>query len=394
MITPVKIVNAGIDTLVVGLSIAEYKDAEVFDSLYQAKAEAGVKTFGSKGTKVIFYDKEFAVMPRGAKGYEFVLGNDDLLVCIAEKPQGGHKMPEVYVTFRAQYLWREGYINAFNELVEWINTWAVVVGDRVSRVDLCVDVQMELPKIDLSKDAVTRAKGKIDYYEPCEHYVNGRKDTGYKYGSGKLSARIYDKSVEIIKTQKKWFESIWLTNGWDGKSKVTRIEFQARRGLLKEMSVDNFASLCDRRADLWRYYTNDWLTIRTPTSDSHKHRWPIAEWWQVVQNGIGLFGQAYGVLRDKQHVYRYDRLIKQASGVTISAAALLCSRYGLDYALQKIKQDIDELLNSPDFRLDVYKRSSRTATMEKPKSNHLVDEIIRLGGELISVEDVDSSDKS
>jgi hypothetical protein len=395
MITPIKIVNAGIDTLVVGFSVAEYKDVEVFDVLYQAKGEAGVKTFGSKGTRVSFYEKEFVVMPRGTKGYEFVLGNDDVMICIAEKAQGGHRLPEVYVTFRAQYLWREGYLNAFNELVAWLNTWAIVVTDRVSRADLCMDIQMDLPKIDLCRDAVTRARGKIEYYSPCERYANGRSDTGYKYGSGEMVARIYDKTTEIKKTQKQWFEHIWKANGWDGKSKVTRIEFQARRGLLKEMSVDSVESLRERLADLWRYYTQDWLSIRTPTADKHKHRWPVAEWWQVIQNGMGLLGQAYGVLRDKQHVYRYDRLLKQVYGVTVSATGLLSQKFGLDGAIFKVKKALLEMIDSPDFRLDVFKRSAQSATMGKPKNNHLVEEAIRLGCELISVEDIDeSADKS
>jgi hypothetical protein len=84
--------------------------------------------------------------------------------------------------------------------------------------------------------------------------------------------------------------------------------------------------------------------------------------------------------------------MKQGMGCTMSAAALLCSRYGLDYAIKKIEQEFLQTIHSPDFRLKVFKRSSRSATMEKPQSNHLVDEIIRLGGTLESVEDIDDSE--
>ena len=392
MIVP-KIVNAGVDTLAVGFGIAEYRTAQCFDALYEAKARAGEKMFGNKGAEVIFFDKEFSVSARGTKGYEWVLDNGDIRVYIACKAQSGRIIPEVYITFRSQYLWRVGHEKAFYEVKEWVDTWAFAIGDRVSRVDLCVDIQMEMPKLDLAKEAVTRSKGKVEYYEPCEHYISGRIDTGYKFGSGALVARIYDKTIEIKKTQKEWFKIIWLSDGWDGKTVIVRVEYQARRNLLKEMSVDNFESLCERLADLWRYFTADWLTIRVPNSDSHRYRWPLAGWWEVVQNGLSLFGQAHGILRNKQHVYKYGRLIKQGMGCTISAAALLCSNYGLDYAIKKVEQEFIQIIHSPDFRLAVFKRSSRSATMEKPRSNHLVDEIIRLGGTLESVEDIEGSDK-
>ena len=76
---------AGIDTLVIGFSIAEYRTAECFDLLYEAKAKAGEKMFGSRGAEVNFFGKEFSVSARGTKGYEWVLDNSDIRLCIACK---------------------------------------------------------------------------------------------------------------------------------------------------------------------------------------------------------------------------------------------------------------------------------------------------------------------
>lgn len=361
----VKVLNSGIDSLVIGFCIAQHRNPEAFAKLIDAKAKAGEKLFGGKGSSINWFGKDFVVWARGTKGYEWVLENGDVLVCVAEKAQGGRVYPEVYVTFRADYLWRMGHVKAVHEFQQWLVSWAVVTDDRVSRCDLCIDIQMDLPKIDLALEAVTRAKGKVEHYESlrCEHYVNIRRDTGYRIGSGALVARIYDKSLEIKVTQKEWFKTIWSANGWNGESKVIRVEFQARRKFLKEMSVDSFLSLCERLADMWRYYTHDWLTIRVPCADSHRHRWEVADWWKVIQDGFTLFGIAYGLLRMRQKQFKYAHLMRQARGVIVSATAVVASTFDIDYGYRKIESDIQEWLKSGDFRNSVIKRMSLIASL-------------------------------
>ena len=53
------IVNSGIDSLVVGFLIAEYRDAEAFVRLEEAKAKAGEKLFGGKGASVTWFGQRF-----------------------------------------------------------------------------------------------------------------------------------------------------------------------------------------------------------------------------------------------------------------------------------------------------------------------------------------------
>lgn len=382
----VRVVNSGIDGLVIGFSIAEFINIEAFKLLDDAKAKAGEKMFGRKSSSVTWFGKDFIVSARGTKGYEWILENADVRFYVAKKAQGGRVYPEVYVTFRADYLWRMGHVGVVQEFQDWLQSWAVVANNKVSRCDLCIDIQMELPKIDLAKEAVTRARGKVEYYETCEHYVSGRLDTGYRIGSGALIGRIYDKSLEITISKKEWFKTIWSANGWDGESRVIRAEFQARRDFLKKMSVDSFLSLCERLADMWRYYTHDWLTIRIPCGDSHRHRWEVAEWWKVIQDGFTLFGKAYGLLPFKQHQFRYEHLMRQARGVLVSAIAVIGTRFGVEHGYFKVGKDIQEWLNATDFRHDVTERMASMATLSAPIGKNLVDEVVRMGGRIESVE--------
>lgn len=384
----VKVVNCGIDSLVIGFLIAEYRNPEAFIELEKAKARAGEKLFGGKGSGVTWFGKDFVVSARGTKGYEWVLENADVRVCIARQAQSGKVYPEVYVSFRAEYLWREGHVGAVREFRGWLESWAVVKGDRVSRCDLCMDIQMDMPRIDLAQEAVTRSRGKVEYYEKCEHYVSGRRDTGYRMGSGALIARIYDKSLEVTVTQKQWFQSIWSANGWNGESTVIRVEFQARREFLKEMSVDSFLSLCERLADMWHYYTSEWLTIRVPCGDSHRDRWVVRDWWLVVQGAFSLFGQAYGVLRDKDKQYQLsqERLMKQAMGVLVSVTALSSARFGVVQGSFMVRREVQERLKSDDFRHDVIERMASMGTLSGPEKTHLVDAAVSMGGRISSVQ--------
>ncbi len=335
-----KILSSGVDSLVIGFLISRYRDDGAFVKLEEAKAKAGEKLFGGKGAKVSWFGRDFVVSPSGTTGYKWVLQNADVAVRIASKALGGKVYPEVYVTFRAEYLWREGYVGAFNEFQGWLASWAVIEGDKVSRCDLCMDIQMDLPEIDLTTEVTTRAGNKVDYYEPCEGYVSGRRRTGYTIGSGALRGRIYDKSEEIEKTQKEWFRDIWLANGWDGESRVTRVEFQGRRDFLKEMLVHSFSDLCERLADMWRYCTQDWLRIRVKSGDSHRDRWPVAEWWQVVQVGSPVFGKAYGVVRSRQHEFKRGRLMRQLKGLLVSLLAAIAAGYEAEDGLSSIMSQL------------------------------------------------------
>ncbi|MGP8080288.1 MAG: replication initiation factor, partial [Dehalococcoidales bacterium] len=76
--------------------------------------------------------------------------------------------------------------------------------------------------------------------------------------------RIYDKGFEIKHSDKSWFNDIWKAGGHDGVSAVTRIEGQFRRPFLKEMNVNTYPELIQRNPDIWRVFTSEFISLRTP----------------------------------------------------------------------------------------------------------------------------------
>jgi len=133
-----KVVASGIDTLVIGFSIESYLDISSFEVLSDAKTKAAAKQFDAKGCGVEWFGAEFNMMARGAMGYEWVLRNGDVTVCIAREARGGSIMPEVYVTFSSQNMWANGAEKAVMTFKRWLSKWAVIRNTKVSRADLCV----------------------------------------------------------------------------------------------------------------------------------------------------------------------------------------------------------------------------------------------------------------
>ncbi|MCX6658787.1 MAG: hypothetical protein NTX81_00190 [Candidatus Bathyarchaeota archaeon] len=320
-------------------------------------------------------------MPRGAMGYEWVMRNVDVTVCIAREARGGSIMPEVYVTFSSQNLWTKGLDGGAMTFKRWLSGWAVIKDTKISRVDLCVDLAMPFPKLDIQNEIVSRARSKVEYCElvKVEHYVSCRRDTGYKFGSGDLCARFYDKTFEVTVSQKEWMREVWMAEGWDGETLVIRYEFQCRRNFLKEMSVNTFEDLKERLADIWRYCTGDWLRVCDKGSTTNQSRWKSKDYWVLIQQSFSLFGQAYGVLRMKAEQVRYDHLFRQIRGCAVSGVAALGSGLGAARGIFKLRKDLLAMLQSEDFLTDVAKRRGAAANMGKPDTR-LVDAAIEMGG--------------
>lgn len=315
---------AGIDTLLIGFYLKKFNltDEDWID-LVNAKERAKAPVFKSSGCLFNFKGLEFVMLPAGKKPYTYTLQNDDFTLKIARKVSND-KFPEVFIEFRSQFLWRLGYIDIYMFIKDWISKWAEIKRDVVSRVDLTVDLS-GFPQIK-PENIISRARQRKEYLKliPIEDgaiYSYGSKTTGYSFGSGPLILRIYDKTLEVKKSHKEWFHDLWKRGGWDGTSDIARVEAQLRRAFLKEFKVTSFQSFQDSIGDIFRYITQDWFTLREPTEDKNKSRWPVTAFWSEVQGSLNHFGQIHGEIREKIKLSRLEVLIPQAIGLMTSIGA-------------------------------------------------------------------------
>jgi hypothetical protein len=78
--------------------------------------------------------------------------------------------------------------------------------------------------------------------------LRGRRCAGYDFSRGAAHACcLYDKTAELAASRKDWMRLVWEANGWDGTSRVMRVEFRYKRECLREMGVDDASAFLDRR---------------------------------------------------------------------------------------------------------------------------------------------------
>ena len=323
------IVAAGVDTLELNFGVEEYKESDMFESLSVAKEEAIAAGYkGRFGVPVELLGNEFMVQARGSRGgYEYMLKNGDIGLQIMPDARGGKPSPELRVIFRSPFLWQSGDVQAYNKVVEFVNSLASIAYCRVSRADLCVDKVMPLPEINRKTQVVSIIREKDSFYGG--DFQRGQRETGYQFGRGSIACRLYDKAYEISVKRQGHIRPLWLDNGWDGESPVSRLELQLRREGLRRFDKNmDFVNFQDSKSDIWGYITNKYIRIVNPESATRKERAKVMEYWKDYQDCYGLFGERQGVVPVKQLSLEWRPVVKQAAGCMASAWARLAANVG------------------------------------------------------------------
>jgi len=357
----VNVVGMGIDTLELGYCIEKYDTA--FKVLEDAKSLAQSKPYDNDLGSVKFYGIDFKVNRAGKPMYEFVLQNGDITIAINRRAAGGRNFPEIHVTLRSEYIWRVGWQIAVKAVTIWLLQWALISSIKVSRVDLALDLACPIPVLELQQ-FVTYARGRTDHYQ-IDRHCKGKNLTGYSIGKGDMSCRIYDKKNEINLTKKTWFKHIWTKNGWIEGEPVTRVEFQFRRAMLRELQVNDDRDLGYLVGDLWNYAVTKWLTIREIGSHGACNRMSnLIDWWLFIQSV--KFGCITGVTRIKQLKPKYDRSLSHGFGNLITALALQKTSLGLPTKATIARFRIivkERFFDNPELAAKVEQRASKLGKM-------------------------------
>ncbi|WP_156899660.1 hypothetical protein [Marinobacterium litorale] len=185
------------------------------------------------------------------------------------------RLPLAYVQIRSEVL----TLAPLADILGSLNLAAEVLGGKVvqpkvSRVDLCVDFVTDYDLEALPRDHwITRAVGYARYYDRSRF-------SGLVFGQGgPISCRLYDKTLEIQKSQKTYLYELWKAQGWDGSSPVWRLEFQLKSQVLREVLIKSVPTLIERLNALWGYCTTAWLKLCEPDGGANQSRWPLAPLW-------------------------------------------------------------------------------------------------------------------
>jgi hypothetical protein len=200
-------------------------------------------------------------------------------------------------------------------------------------------------------------------------HTDGYRLSGFTFGRGNLLCRIYDKTRELRSHGTTWTVAIW--EGMDPDRPVWRIEFQFRRGVIRELAVDgehpdSVADALAVRQGLWAYGA-EWLTLREPSGDSNRSRWPLSEAWDAVQRVV-IGSPSSPLVRIRVAEAARLRLLQGFAGYTTSLAA---DGYGVDagQTLEGVAPDMERYLASRGRtfeRITAHKRERHLRVSGKP----------------------------
>lgn len=218
----------------------------------------------------------FDVSDKGQQRFAFILQDNSYRICVRKGQSGS--LPVAYVQISSELLAHQPIEAVVNELGQIIGELTEHAdAPVVSRADLYADFQTDTDIGAIHRSAwITDASG-------IDTYSRGGKFTGWVFGAGSiLSARLYDKTVEILKSRKMYFYELWKRGGWDGSSTVWRLEFQFRREVLEAFRVRTCPQLGDNLGGLWLAAVA-WLRLTIPDSgDSNRARWPMHPIWEYL----------------------------------------------------------------------------------------------------------------
>jgi len=227
----------------------------------------------------------FQVHERGSKLFSYIIQNNVYRISIAKL--GAKRAPLAYVQVSSEILTKKSLQSIVDELLKIVQSLGIVTEEAsISRVDLCADFVTNYHLFEIEdQDWVTRA-------DDIQNYSSKRRYSGTSIGAGgDLSARLYNKTLEMLKKPRPYLEELFTQSGWDESQDVWRLEFQFMRDSLRSLDIQYISELDTSLSGLWEYATVKWLrhTVPNPT-DQTQSRWHTSEWWLAMQSadwGVG-----------------------------------------------------------------------------------------------------------
>lgn len=327
-------IASGIDTLIISLR-GELPDTLV-SSFVDAKAAASEM---QSSTEFKFGGVTWQLQPWAFGKYSFNLMHEYGILGITTS----RSLPMMRWQPRAEALHALGPLAISLWLVGLAESEVGPVTTGVSRVDVHADFQGVVFNHTDKESFVTYAKS-------CRANWDQDVFSGFSFGSRgskSVSARIYDKTLEIAKKGGTYWFDYW-GDLYDAEETVWRIEYEFHRTFLRKFGVHSLEQVFASLGGLWKYGTDNWLSLRVPTLDETHARWHVDEMWKSIQSA-SLSWHAVGLekVRAARRGDELHRTLPQVNGWLARLAALL--------DLESTEDLIDQL---PRI-MELYERSSK-----------------------------------
>ena len=223
-------------------------------------------------------DHLFEVKDKGAPLFPYVMEDAAFRIQLSRPSKS---IPMAYVKLSSGYLSSIDPIAAERALYALLAQLGGIKGSaNVSRIDLFVDFVCSEDMESWTRHAwVTRAVN-------VNAYAVDGKFSGWSIGTGGIvSARLYNKRLEVEKSGKRYLYDLWRQAGWTEGEPVWRLEFQLKREALVSRGLSSLDQVMENRNGLWSYVTIEWLRLTLPNpEDQTRSRWPIHPLWGYLSS--------------------------------------------------------------------------------------------------------------
>lgn len=351
-IDQIEYLTCGIDTLDVGFYVTWgddwKKQRQIFDDLKEKAQGTDGNLIDIPGIRPhIFYASGKAPIYR----YHVKFPEYHCFIAIT---QIANQSPNIYVSFTSEALhWDLSEKELIEVVIRDIKSFGGSVAQhKISRCDLYADFRIPSG---LSLDFVRRHK--VGKAQKTNQYMNGDFLETFYVGekNSPIQLRLYNKSVQIKQdgSAERWL-LLWFT---DDPENVWRIEFQIRRKVLDEYDIETIDDLHRQKADLWKYMTEDWVTLRYLDNKNQSRR-TIHPFWEKVQRCVQYFGDESGSGRyyDKKKAQTIQWHVTRIINLMTSCAAIL-NDYKPESCLAEVSRRVLSSINPQDFKAKARKKS-------------------------------------
>jgi hypothetical protein len=226
-----------------------------------------------RNTSVEVGAMEFAVSARAWGVHRYCLTHRNGRVGVSPSDQ----LPALRIQPKAEFLHGAGPGEAISWFRDQLERECGAIELTASRMDVFADFQGWELSVEDRDRFVCRARRVVTYEDDGVM-------TGLQFGQRKsktLSARIYDKTIEMRRSGAGYWEEIWGPTYRRGET-VRRVEFEIGRQGLSAFGIRSPEEAIAAAGSLWMYAT-EWLSLRMPTEDGTRARWPVAAEWDQVR---------------------------------------------------------------------------------------------------------------
>jgi len=323
-----------IDTIYILVDIENYEENTKDIVSYLLKEKEKTKelqlTTPNYSNILTINNMNFEILSNGKKGYAILLKNDSFEIDIAQYKSKLQNFAPIQVRISSNILWSTGIVDSWSIIYNWIvETFGNIISEKVCRLDLCCHIS----NMDFVTNYESTYKGN---FKKRQTFYTNSKINCITFGSRKgknIYCRIYNKSLEILETHKKyWFYDIWQNNNMDINN-IWNIEFEIKSELLRNFNIYTVHEIIEHLQDLWLFCTNKWL-IKIDRTNKRVERCDINQDWLIIQ-------KAY-------EKYKTKGLITKQKQIELDAMILVPNIVGniTAYSARKGKTNIDEAFSN------------------------------------------------